>query len=61
MHFPIADVTINPLLLAGIGFVVGILGGFFGVGGGFIAGPWMFWMGVPMNVVVGTDLAHITG
>jgi hypothetical protein len=61
MYFPIADVTINPLLLAGIGFVVGILGGFFGVGGGFIAGPLMFWMGVPMNFVVGTDLAHMTG
>jgi len=61
MHFPIADVTINPLLLAGIGFVVGVLGGFFGVGGGFIAGPLMFWMGVPMNFVVGTDLAHMTG
>jgi uncharacterized membrane protein YfcA len=61
MYFPIADVTINPLLLAGIGFLVGILGGFFGVGGGFIAGPLMFWMGVPMNFVVGTDLAHMTG
>ena len=47
--------------LAGIGFLVGILGGFFGVGGGFIAGPMMFWAGVPMNFVVGTDLAHMTG
>jgi hypothetical protein len=54
-------VTINPLLLAGIGFTVGILGGFFGVGGGFIGGPLMYWAGVPMNFVVGTDLAHMTG
>ncbi|MFQ5855900.1 MAG: sulfite exporter TauE/SafE family protein [Anaerolineae bacterium] len=61
MEFPIAGVTVNPLLLAGIGFLVGILGGFFGVGGGFIAGPLMFWIGVPMNFVVGTDLAHMTG
>lgn len=61
MEFPIAGVTVNPLLLAGIGFLVGILGGFFGVGGGFIAGPFMFWAGVPMNFVVGTDLAHMTG
>lgn len=61
MDFPIAGVTINPLFLAGIGFLVGILGGFFGVGGGFIAGPMMFWAGVPMNFVVGTDLAHMTG
>jgi uncharacterized membrane protein YfcA len=61
MEFPIAGVTINPLLLVGIGFLVGILGGFFGVGGGFIAGPLMFWAGVPMNFVVGTDLTHMTG
>jgi uncharacterized membrane protein YfcA len=61
MEFPIAGVTINPLLLAGIGFLVGILGGFFGVGGGFVAGPLMFWAGVPMHFVVGTDMAHMTG
>lgn len=61
MYFPIADVTINPILLMGVGFLVGILGGFFGVGGGFLAGPMMFWTGVPMNFVIGTDLAHMTG
>jgi uncharacterized membrane protein YfcA len=61
MHFPIAGVTVNPLFLAGVGFLVGLLGGFFGVGGGFLAGPMMFLVGVPMNYVVGTDLAHMTG
>lgn len=61
MYFPISDVTISPFLLIGIGFMVGVLGGFFGVGGGFLAGPLMFWAGVPMNFVIGTDLAHMTG
>lgn len=61
MDFPISGVTINPFILIGIGFIVGILGGFFGVGGGFLAGPFMFWSGVPINFVVGTDLAHMTG
>ncbi len=61
MYFPIAGVTISPLLLVAVGFAVGVLGGFFGVGGGFIAGPMMFLSGVPMNFVVGTDLAHMTG
>lgn len=61
MYFPIADVIINPIFLAAIGFLVGILGGFFGVGGGFIAGPAMFLSGVPINFVIGTDLAHMTG
>lgn len=61
MEFPISGVTVNPLLLVGIGFIVGILGGFFGVGGGFLAGPLLYWTGVPINIVVGTDLAHMTG
>lgn len=61
MEFPIAGVTVSPILLVSIGFVVGILGGFFGVGGGFLAGPLLFWTGVPINIVVGTDLAHMTG
>jgi uncharacterized membrane protein YfcA len=61
VDFPISGVTINPLVLVGIGFLVGILGGFFGVGGGFIAGPLLFWTGMPINMVVGTDLAHMTG
>jgi uncharacterized protein len=61
MYFPVADVVVNPLLLAAVGFLVGLLGGFFGVGGGFLAGPMMFLVGVPMNFVVGTDLAHMTG
>ena len=60
MYFPIADVTVNPLFLAGVGFLVGLLGGFFGVGGGFLAGPMMFLVGVPMNFVVGTDMAQMT-
>lgn len=61
MYFPLADVTVNPFFLVGVGFLVGLLGGFFGVGGGFLAGPMMFLSGVPMNFVVGTDLAHMTG
>lgn len=61
MEFEISGVVINPLYLVGIGFLVGILGGFFGVGGGFLAGPLLLWTGVPANLVVGTDLAHMTG
>ena len=61
MEFPISGVTVSPIFLVAIGFVVGVLGGFFGVGGGFLAGPLLFWTGVPVNIVVGTDLAHMTG
>jgi hypothetical protein len=61
MDFLISGTHINPVYLIGIGFIVGILGGFFGVGGSFLAGPALFALGMPMNFVVGTDLSHIVG
>jgi len=61
MFFPISNVHINPIYLVVVGFVIGILGGFFGVGGSFIAGPALRLMGVDWNYAVGTDLAHIVG
>jgi uncharacterized protein len=61
MIFPISGTHLNPFLLIGVGFIVGVLGGFFGVGGSFLAGPALYAMGVPMNFVVGTDLSHIVG
>ncbi len=61
MDFPISGSHINPAALAAVGFLIGVLGGFFGVGGSFLAGPALFAFGVPMNFVVGTDLAHIVG
>src|SRR5205085_8440763 len=61
MDFPISHTHLSPFYLVGIGFIVGLLGGFFGVGGSFLAGPALFAVGVPMNFVVGTDLAHIVG
>ncbi len=61
MFFPISNTHINPVYLAVVGFIIGILGGFFGVGGSFIAGPALRLMGVNWNYAVGTDLAHIVG
>ena len=61
MYFPISHTDINPIYLVVVGFIIGILGGFFGVGGSFIAGPALRLMGVDWNYAVGTDLAHIVG
>src|SRR2546430_11469819 len=61
MNFLISGQHLNPIYLMILGFVVGVCGGFFGVGGSFLAGPGLFAAGVPMNFVVGTDLAHIVG
>jgi uncharacterized membrane protein YfcA len=61
MYFPISGVHLSAIYLIVIGFLIGTLGGFFGVGGSFLAGPALFAAGLPMNFVVGTDLAHIVG
>ena len=61
MFFPISNSHISPIYLVVVGFVIGVLGGFFGVGGSFIAGPALRLMGVNWNYAVGTDLAHIVG
>jgi uncharacterized membrane protein YfcA len=61
MFFPISGAHISPIYLAAAGFLIGILGGFFGVGGSFIAGPALRLAGLDWNFAVGTDLAHIVG
>ena len=61
MFFPISGTTLDPIYLVLIGFVIGVLGGFFGVGGSFLTAPALFALGLRMNFVVGTDLAHIVG
>jgi uncharacterized membrane protein YfcA len=61
MFFPISGAHISPIYLAIVGFLIGVLGGFFGVGGSFIAGPALRLAGLDWNFAVGTDLAHIVG
>ncbi len=61
MFFPISGAEINPIALAVLGFFIGLMGGFFGVGGSFIAGPALRALGLDWNFAVGTDLAHIVG
>jgi uncharacterized protein len=61
MFFPISHAEISPIYLAAVGFIVGVLGGFFGVGGSFLAGPALRAVGLDWNFAVGTDLAHIVG
>jgi uncharacterized membrane protein YfcA len=61
MFFPISGAHISPIYLGVVGFIIGVLGGFFGVGGSFIAGPALRAVGLHWNFAVGTDLAHIVG
>ncbi|MDQ2866847.1 MAG: sulfite exporter TauE/SafE family protein [Verrucomicrobiota bacterium] len=61
MFFPISNAHVSPIYLVLTGFLIGVLGGFFGVGGSFIAGPALRAVGIDWNFAIGTDLAHIVG
>ena len=51
----------NSIILALLGFCVGVAGSFFGVGGAFLVTPALNILGFPMVYAIGTDLAHMTG
>ena len=61
IYLPVAGIEFNILLLLAIGFCVGVLGGFFGVGGGWIVTPALNIFGFHMAYAIGTDLANIFG
>jgi uncharacterized membrane protein YfcA len=61
IYLPIAGLHFNALILVAIGFAVGVLGGFFGVGGAWVVTPALNIFGFPMAYAIGTDLAHIFG
>ncbi|WP_050525571.1 sulfite exporter TauE/SafE family protein [Pseudorhodobacter aquimaris] len=54
LYLPIAELSVNALVLFGLGGIVGVLSGMFGVGGGFIITPLLFFMGIPPAVAVAT-------
>ena len=61
VYLPVAEMHFNALILVSIGFAVGVLGGFFGVGGAWVVTPALNIFGFPMAYAIGTDLAHIFG
>ena len=58
---PIAGVKIfwPGLVILGVG--VGIIGGFFGMGGAWMVTPGLNILGFPMAFAIGTDIAHMAG
>ncbi len=59
VYLPIAEVSVNAFLLLGLGGIVGILSGMFGVGGGFLMTPLLFFIGIPPAVAVATEANQI--
>jgi uncharacterized protein len=61
IFLPIAGVEFNWLILLLIGFSVGLMGGFFGIGGGPILTPALNIFGFPMAVAIGTGMLNVYG
>jgi uncharacterized membrane protein YfcA len=60
IYLPIAEMSVNMVVILAMGAAVGFLSGMFGVGGGFIMIPALIYLlKVPTNVVVGTSLFQI--
>src|SRR6056297_397221 len=59
VYLPIAEVSLNIFILLGLGGLVGVLSGMFGVGGGFLMTPLLFFIGVPPAVAVATGANQI--
>ena len=59
IYLPIAEVSVNAFLLLGLGGMVGVLSGMFGVGGGFLMTPLLFFIGIPPAIAVATEANQI--
>src|SRR6187399_1940712 len=60
IYLPVAEMSVNWLLLIALGAGVGFLSGMFGVGGGFLMTPLLVFSGIPSTVAVATTLSHVT-
>jgi uncharacterized membrane protein YfcA len=59
IYLPIAGVSVNIILLLGLGLLVGFLSGLFGVGGGFLLTPLLMMIGIPPTVAAASDANQI--
>jgi uncharacterized membrane protein YfcA len=58
-YLPIAEVSVNAFVLLGLGGIVGVLSGMFGVGGGFLITPLLFFVGIPPSIAVATGANQV--
>ena len=59
IFLPIAEVSVNAFTLIGLGGVVGLMSGLFGVGGGFLITPLLFFIGIPPAIAVATGANQV--
>ena len=61
IYLPIAGQSVSAPFIVVLGFLVGILSGMFGVGGGFLTTPILIFYGIPPTVAVASSATQITG
>ena len=61
VHLPVSGVDIFWPGLVILGLGVGVIGGFFGMGGAWMVTPGLNILGLPMAFAIGTDIAHMAG
>ena len=61
LYLPIAGLSVNIFVIIGLGGVVGVLSGMFGVGGGFLTTPLLIFYGIPPAVAVASSAPQLTG
>ncbi|WP_435166453.1 sulfite exporter TauE/SafE family protein [Falsirhodobacter sp. 1013] len=59
IYLPIAELSVNAFVLLGLGGIVGFMSGMFGVGGGFLITPLLFFIGIPPAVAVATGANQV--
>jgi uncharacterized membrane protein YfcA len=60
IYLPIAEISVNWVVIVVMGAAVGFLSGMFGVGGGFLMTPLLVFYGIPPGIAVATQASHIT-
>ncbi|WBH15223.1 sulfite exporter TauE/SafE family protein [Sphingomonas radiodurans] len=61
LYLPIANLSVNALVIIALGGGVGILSGMFGVGGGFLTTPLLIVYGIPPTVAAASAASQVTG
>jgi uncharacterized protein len=61
IYLPIAELSVNALVIVGLGVLVGFMSGMFGVGGGFLTTPLLIFYGIPPAIAVASSATQITG
>ena len=61
VYLPIANLSVNALVIVLLGGVVGLLSGMFGIGGGFLTTPLLIIYGIPPTVAAASSASQVTG